>query len=117
MTLQMLDALWRQVIANNAQYVEPVTGGSSASGTCPASLPTRLVVGQTGHVTPGSPNNLRAGASSSTEKIGEIPGGGAFTVLSGPICSNGLNYWQVSYNGQSGWTAEGRDGAYWLEPG
>lgn len=37
-------------------------------------------------------------------------------MLAGPECSGGFAWWQVRYGGQIGWTAEGGDGVYWLEP-
>jgi uncharacterized protein YraI len=46
----------------------------------------------------------------------QIPSGGTFTVLAGPTCANGMNWWQVNYNGTVGWTAEGDASGYWLEP-
>ena len=78
-------------------------------------LEPRLVIGLTARVTPGAPNNLRAQPNSEGELIGEIPGEGEFMVLDGPVCVDGLAWWQVDYNGQIGWTAEGNRN-YWLEP-
>ncbi|MEO8606850.1 MAG: SH3 domain-containing protein [Chloroflexota bacterium] len=83
---------------------------------CSSALPPRLVIGQQGQVTPGIPNNLRQGPGSSTKYVGEIPPGGVFTVLDGPRCASGLAWWQVSYNGLTGWTPEGQGGEYWVEP-
>jgi hypothetical protein len=49
--------------------------------------------------------------------IGQIPGGGTFTILSGPQCGDdGRIWWQVQYGSQIGWTAEGDVVEYWLEP-
>jgi uncharacterized protein YraI len=132
-TLQMLDALWRQVIAAN-EYTGPIVGdntsglngfaGSSPntsnsftqsfSTTCPGAVPVRLQVGGLGRVTPGLANNLRS--SPEGQKIGEIPAGAVFTVLEGPVCSGGMNYWKINYNGTIAWTAEGKGVDYWLEP-
>ena len=84
--------------------------------TCPGFLPSRLVVGQTGRVTPGDPNNLRAAPSLQAQLLGQIPGGGAFTVISGPQCGDNMAWWEVDYNGQRGWTVEGRGSTYWTEP-
>jgi hypothetical protein len=83
---------------------------------CP--LATRLTVGSFGRVTPGLPNTLRNGAGQyGTVRIGQIPAGGTFSIVNGPQCaSDGRWWWQVSYNGVTGWTAEGQAGSYWLEP-
>ncbi len=83
---------------------------------CDASVPSRLVIGGMGRVTPGIPNNLRAGAGTSTAYVGEIPPGGVFTILEGPRCASNLAWWKVSYNGLIGWTPEGQAGSYWVEP-
>lgn len=78
----------------------------------------RLSVGGQGMVSlyPSIPNTLRLGYSKTSTAIGSIPPGGVFTVLSGPICNGGWNWWQVNYYGSVGWTAEGDGVAYWLEP-
>ena len=33
-------------------------------------------------------------------------------VLSGPVCANGLTWWQVNYRGMIGWTVEGQNGQH-----
>ncbi len=78
-------------------------------------LDPRLVIDLTARVTPGAPNNLRAEPNGESDLLGEIPGEGEFSVLDGPVCVDGLAWWQVDYNGQIGWTAEGNRN-YWLEP-
>jgi hypothetical protein len=93
-------------------WLEPLT---SPNG-CPADLPTRLWAGGWGRVTPGLPNTLRGSASTYGTRLGQIPVGGTFTVISGPICADNIAWWQVTYNNVTGWTAEGRWGQYWLEP-
>lgn len=84
--------------------------------TCPGFLPSRLIVGNKGRVTPGSSNNVRATPATDGEKLGQIPGEGVFTVLEGPNCNSDTAWWKVDYNGLVGWTVEGLDGEYWLEP-
>jgi Bacterial SH3 domain/GDSL-like Lipase/Acylhydrolase family len=139
--LQMLDTVWRQVIAAN-EYTGPVIGSNTSglntnttsnadffsgsfpqtsnsnntSLSCSSAPPTRLTVNGLGRVTPGLANNLRSTPSLSGQNLGDIPPGAVFTVLEGPTCSDGLNYWMVNYNGQIGWTAEGKGNDYWLEP-
>ncbi|MGQ9909944.1 MAG: SH3 domain-containing protein [Candidatus Flexifilum sp.] len=85
--------------------------------TCPGFLPSRLIVGGTGRVTPGTPNRLRAQPAISAPPVGTIPGGGTFQVLAGPQCDPaGIAWWQVNYNGTIGWTAEGQGSTYFVEP-
>lgn len=94
--------------------VHPVDAQDDAG--CPGAPVLRLVVGQHGRVTPGSANNMRNQPSTSGENIGQIAAGEAFAVLDGPVCADGFNWWQVDANGVIGWTAEGRNDEYWLEP-
>lgn len=123
---------WWQINVNgivgwvNARYVTavnafniPITDGSVPTPTpnvCSSAPTPRLIAGRLARVLPGLPNNIRAQATSGSAKIGQIPPGGIFTVLSGPTCVEGLNWWQVNYNGIIGWTPEGGSGQYWLEP-
>lgn len=84
----------------------------------PCALSPRLEIGTSAAVTPGEPNWVHRQPARSTEKLGEIPGGEQVTVLDGPRCdlATQMNYWQVDYDGLIGWTSEGLNGEYWLEP-
>ena len=96
-----------------------VSAAHAQPTTCYGALPPRLTVGGQGQVTPGLPNALRSqpGLGWGSSVLGEIPAGGIFTVLAGPNCADGFNWWLVNYNGMVGWTGEGAAyGAYWLEP-
>jgi uncharacterized protein YraI len=94
----------------------PTPTVSYGYGQCPGFLPSRLAPGMWGRVTPGLPNNLRAQPSLSAAWIGQIPGGGVFRVVGGPVCANNSAWFQVNYNGVVGWTMEGMGATYWLEP-
>jgi hypothetical protein len=82
------------------------------------SLPPRLKAGERGRVTPGDPNWVHEGPGKRTAKTGEIPADETFDVLDGPRCdpATRMNYWQVRYNGLTGWTSEGQGTEYWLLP-
>jgi uncharacterized protein YraI len=67
-------------------------------------------------VTPGLPNNLRSQPTQTAERLLRIPAGATFSVLAGPQCGDGYTWWQVEYNGTTGWTAEGGGDEYWVEP-
>ncbi len=85
--------------------------------TCPGFLPSRLVPGAQGRVTPGSANRLRAQPSQQAEIVGLMPGDSLFLVISGPQCDPaGIAWWEVEYNGVPGWTAEGQGDSYFVEP-
>ena len=84
---------------------------------CPGFLPSRLVPGQLGRVTPGDANNLRALPNVSAPLVGRMPGSAEFVVMTGPVCDPaGLAWWQVTYSGLIGWTVEGQGNTYFLEP-
>ena len=89
---------------------------ASTQSECPTAPNPQLVVGQQGSVTAGPPNNVRDLPSRDGELIGEIPGAEIFVVLDGPVCDGELYWWQVDYNGLIGWTAEGKNDAYWVVP-
>lgn len=38
------------------------------------------------------------------------------TIMAGPVCANGYNWWEVVGTGEAGWVAEGRPENYWLVP-
>lgn len=86
---------------------------------CDSNLPPRLTA-QTyllARVLPGDANNLRETPSTSATKVGEMLGEMPFTVLDGPVCAEGYTWWSVmSTDGSRGWTVEGANGEYFLEP-
>ena len=84
---------------------------------CPGTPETHLWVGADGVAAPGlGANNLRAQPDPNAAVIGTIPAGGAFTVTAGAVCAGGFAWWQVDYQGTTGWTAEGQGDTYWLAP-
>lgn len=98
---------------------ETGTGGRSSyipPVVCDEALPPRLAVDELARVTPGYSNNVRTQPTVSGEKVGEIPGGETLFVQDGPVCADGLTWWKVGYGSFDGWTAEGQDGEYFLQP-
>lgn len=105
---------------NQTYWLEPVTQPPYSPVCAPQ---PRLIAATEGRVTPGLPNVIRthpgtaASGVSYSEVIGEIPGGGVFVVLDGPVCApDGRFWWHVQYRNLIGWTAEGEGNTYWLEP-
>lgn len=86
----------------------------NACGALPA---VGLIPGNQGQVLPGSPNRLRSTPYLDAEVIGNIPGGETFLVADGQqnVCIDGIRWAQVTYSGNTGWTAEGFDGASFVE--
>ena len=130
--LQVLYALWQQVLydgnnaipATSAPIIYPTVdpggpgnnGGTTNPGDCTGTLPPRLTVGGQGRVTPGDPNKMRSAPTLAGAQIGNIPGEGVFSVIGGPQCADGFLWWQVNYQGTTGWTANGDGTEYWVEP-
>ncbi len=80
-------------------------------------LPTRLTTGIRAQVAPAAGTvNLRSDADKDAAAAGEVPGGALFDITSGPLCADGLLWWQLNYDGLTGWAAEGEGADYWLEP-
>ncbi len=69
-------------------------------------------------VAAGLPNVIREQPGSSSKLLGQIPPGDPFVVIDGPRCTllDKIVWWQINYNNLIGWTGEGQDGTYWLEP-
>ena len=120
--LQMLYTLWQQVLYDGDQApaatAPPAGGEPGGMGTisCPGALLPQLAVGGQGRVTPGLPNKVRGQPGTSAAQIGNIPGEGVFSVIGGPQCADGYLWWQINYDGLIGWTANGTDTEYWVEP-
>ncbi len=85
---------------------------------CPGAPPPQMVIGEAGRVVVarGIPNRLRDAAGTEGSIIGTIPEGAVFAVLSGPVCAEEYLWWEVNFDGQRGWTAEGEPGNYYIEP-
>lgn len=66
----------------------------------------------------GLPNVIREQPGSSSKLLGQIPPNDTFIVIDGPRCTllDKIVWWQVNYNNLIGWTGEGQEGTYWLEP-
>lgn len=93
------------------------TAVSMAQADCPGAPLPRLTIGGQGVVTPGSANNVRETPTTSGVLLGQLPAGARFSVIDGPTCADGYNWWQISGNGLTGWTVEGQGADYYLEPG
>ncbi|GAB4527180.1 MAG: hypothetical protein OHK0046_44710 [Anaerolineae bacterium] len=79
-------------------------------------LTPRLSIGEQARVLPGQANNVRDSASTDGARLGQLTSGTVMDVLEGPVCAEGYTWWRVESGAISGWTVEGADGEYWLEP-
>ncbi len=107
--LVVVIALVQQIAAFSAQGIR--TG-------CSGTLPTRLIVRERARVSPAgddSPLNVRAAPGTDNEVLGRIPIGGVFYVLDGYECTPRYTWYQVEYEGITGWAAEGDAEVYFTE--
>ncbi|MEQ8676936.1 MAG: hypothetical protein RLP44_26325 [Aggregatilineales bacterium] len=87
----------------------PVTG-------CPGAPEPRLTVGGQGGVAQVF-STLRADIGSNTAlAIMYRANNAVFSVVSGPVCSGPYYWWEVTFDGMTGWVTEGTGATYWLEP-
>ena len=84
----------------------------SASVNC--GLLPLLTAGQQAIVGPDLSLRVRAAAETSAEVIGSLDGGAVVVIDEGPVCADGHNWYAVSNDDISGWTAEGGGSDYWL---
>lgn len=97
----------------------PTIPGTSGD-ICPGSpSPARVSSGMQAVVEPGGvPNRVRAEPNVEAEVLTQMPPGAFFIIVGGPECGpdDQLRWWQVSYNGVVGWTAEGEEDEYYIAP-
>lgn len=73
-----------------------------------------LNAGQSAIVGPDLSLRVRNEAMTSGEALGSLEGGTVVAIDGGPTCADGYNWYSVSNDDISGWTAEGANGDYWL---
>lgn len=84
----------------------------SASVNC--GLLPLLNAGQNAIVGPDLSLRVRSEAMTSGEVVGSLEDGAVVAIDEGPVCADGYNWYSVSNDDISGWTAEGGGGSYWL---
>jgi serine/threonine protein kinase len=93
----------------------PTAGPNDCAGS---PSPTRLSIGMTARVGIGGvPNRIREQPDPSATMITQAPPGGLFRVVGGPVCDDTqfLRWWEVTYQGTTGWMAEGVGDRYFVE--
>jgi serine/threonine-protein kinase len=92
---------------------------SPTPASCPGALPSFLAPGIEGFVRSEDPRplNVRLGPGRTADEIDEMQSGERFIVLEGPVCSESLAWFRISYRGgiREGWIAEGDD-RYFASP-
>lgn len=110
-SLETLDALMQSVTVK----------GLTAAGECPAELSSALPPASTAYVSLNPPvsNRLRVAPGLAASLVGSLPSGTVVDLIAGPVCADGLIWWQVVVSGGpqyrlAGWTAEGSATEKWL---
>lgn len=105
------------IVPGGAPDLQPTTRfeSSEVCGRLPA---VGLVRGGSGIVLGETPNRLRSAPHTDAEILGMIPVGATFAVVDGQqdVCSAGIRWAQVSYDGMTGWTAERAGGDPFVAP-
>ena len=97
----------------------PLAAQEDACANAPAA---RLEVGGRGRVITGSERlRVRMAAGLDGAPFTTLADGQDFDVLAGPVCADGLRWWQIRTGeddpqGLSGWLAEGSAGVYFVTP-
>jgi hypothetical protein len=113
-----IEKIWREP---EATYGVPVyTDVPYAGINLDCASPMALSPGYLGRVTyrSGGARNMRVNPGFDGEILYTLVRGVPLEVTGGPVCIDGLNWWQVrimSNIAAVGWMAEGRPGDYWIE--
>lgn len=84
---------------------------------CTGAMNTRLRTGAQGRVrADGLPVNVRAQATTASQRVTQLNPDETFAVIGGPECAQNYVWWQVRAGDVTGWIAEGANGVYWIEP-
>jgi hypothetical protein len=100
-----------------AAFRPPLADG--ARGVNCAARWTQLQIGDTAVVLPGLANRVRSVPAKGDNGIDMIQPGTTMTIVAGPVCTEGLVFWQIQTDeipGGLGWTAEGDGTEYYLQP-
>ncbi|NDJ61444.1 MAG: SH3 domain-containing protein [Chloroflexi bacterium] len=90
--------------------------GAAQAQTCPGAPPTQLAPNTQGIIISVPGNNLRAEPSASAQIVAQVVTGTRLAILDGPVCADGANWWQVTTENVTAWTAEGMGSEYFVEP-
>jgi uncharacterized protein YgiM (DUF1202 family) len=88
-----------------------------APDSCPGTPAIQLIVQERGQVVDDNESlNMRSTPGTTTPILTRIEAGDIFLVVGGPVCADRYTWFQVRYNGQMGWIAEGDLTEYYVVP-
>jgi len=113
-----MDFMQKMLMALIILLALAIPAAAQEAGQCENVLPPRLEIGGQGIVTvaTGFFLNLRSEPGLNSEEIIRLANGEFFEVVDGPICVDGLNWWQVKQFSLTGWIAESTSRDYMVEP-
>lgn len=88
-------------VAGSFTTMRTAQGCSTATTPPPVATPSTFAINDLAAAT--TKLNLRTSASTSGSIIGSIPSGGSLCILSAPSSANGYTWYQVRYNGVTGY--------------
>jgi uncharacterized protein YraI len=112
---------WTQVF--NVTVTPPTTAPTVFTTFTPFATATSLPCPTPGALVRGQPVvlrggvNVRAAPSPSSAVVNYYPNEVLLTLIDGPVCADGYQWWRVTGVGEGGWVAEGRAGLVFLAPG
>ena len=107
---------WLTVVLTAIMLLSSVLLPHAAQAQAACRLPARLQVGDAVEVIDGAANNLRAGPGLAYARHPQrmVPGD-VWYVQAGPVCADGIHWYQVAAYDFAAWTAEGQpDRGYYL---
>jgi hypothetical protein len=113
----MLQSLATPATSPSTVVGDVVQAPEQTCGTAPA---PRLTVGSSARValTDGTPLNVRTAAAGNY--LMQIPEGTVVNIVAGPVCADNYFWWNLQFASHGatvgGWSAEGDNSEYWLEP-
>lgn len=91
-------------------------GPSAGAVSCPGAPAFRLTVGGSGTPAQVYQTLWVNPYSEAVHTVIYASMGDTYTVLSGPYCYRSYNWWEVDFNGTTGFITEGTGNAYWAMP-
>lgn len=112
----LLSCLSAALVAATALLLVGAAAPTSSYAQAACRLPARLRIGDAVEVIDRQPNRLRSGPGLGFADLGiRMAPGDVWYVQAGPICNDGIHWYQVAAYDAAGWTAEGQPGrGYYL---
>lgn len=95
--------------------LDTIANSETIAALCAGVTPAPRLDNGTATMIDSVPNNVRAAPTTNAEVVGQLAPGDELIVLTGPVCAEGLAWYEIFSGPLQGWTVEGADGVYWVE--